>query len=106
MANMDEYRKFVNGKNPDILCEILSSETDFVYQDWLKISKEQIKTDIGTAIEQKLREVYSAIFVDRDDRYQAYPETRIGDMKFTAQTRQDIMNMVALLAPCAEYDWE
>lgn len=106
MANMDEYREFVNGKNPDILCEILSSETDFVYQDWLRISNVQTNTEIGTAIEQKLREVYSAIFVDRDDRYRAYPETCIGDMKFTAQTRQEIMNMVALLAPCAEYDWE
>lgn len=106
MTNMDEYRKFVNGKNPDILCEILSSETDFVYQDWLQIPKAEIHTDIGAALEQKLREVYSAIFVDRDDRYRAYSETHIGDMKFTTQTRQEIMNMVALLAPCAEYDWE
>lgn len=106
MVDMDEYKRFVSGKNPDLLCEILSSETDFVYQDWLQIPKEEIEKDIKAAIDQKLREVYNALFVDREDRYRAYSEKHVGDMTFTAQTRREVMNMVALLAPCAEYDFE
>ncbi len=55
---------------------------------------------------QSHREVYNALFVDKEDRYRAHSEKHVGDMTFTAQTRRDVMNMVALLAPCAEYDFE
>lgn len=106
MADMDEYKRFIRGENPDVLCKILSSEGDYVYQDWLKIPKEEISKDLGAAIDNRLQKIYNALFADREDRYSSFSETCIGEMRFTAQTRREVMNMVALLAPCAEYDWE
>ena len=104
MSDMEAYSKFIAGENFDVLCKVLSCMTDYTYQDWLGIRKAD-HTDIDSAVMERIKEVYHAVFADTGNKYRANFETRVGEMSFTEQTRQEIMNIATLLAPCAEYDF-
>ena len=102
MSDMDAYTKFIVGENFDILCKVLSCMTDYTYQDWLGVRKEEF-INIDTAVMEKIKEVYDTIFATRGNENRVNLEKRIGAMTFTEQTRREIMDIAALLAPCAEY---
>ena len=104
------YTDFVSGKNSTPLLEIFRKDDG----DYFNISQllnrnesysnENLsKDDVCVKAENKINEVYHALFVQ--DYSQSTRELHIGSLKFTIETRNNIMRTVSLLSGFADYSF-
>lgn len=105
MVDAKVYGEFVAGNRTDLLCEILLTSADYINLHWLGVTDKIAPDDISDTIKSQLEKVYDALFGKHND-YSMYNGIRIGEMNFTTQVKRDMLDMVALLASCAEYDFD
>lgn len=114
MYDIGLYSKFTSGLAPDVMIEILSKPHVRLRIDFLLFSQETYDSENQTinclegnetaSLSDRLREVYSAIFSTASIRY--HREVTIGKMTFEHSTRHCIEEIVSMLAPQSEYQFE
>ena len=79
---------------------------DFVRYDLLGINRanEVSESEIQKEIETKIKEIYSTLFSPGE--FEMIREKRIGEMSFSENTRNEMLETVSLLSKRADYDIE
>lgn len=100
------FRDFIDGKNFSPLISILASNDDGIYICNKLLNDNETYTDsedkIKVKVTDKLKDVYNALFIEE---YQAGKyQINIGELEFSKKTRQDLLSIVSLLSPYADYD--
>ena len=95
MADLDGYKEFIQGKKPDILFEIIGNVNDYIRYDLLGITN---ANEVGES------EIYFTLF--SLGGFDMIREKRIGQMLFTENTRNEILETASLLSKYANYDIE
>lgn len=101
MVDMEAYDRFVAGEGCEQLCDILTRSqliSDFV--DYF-VSRNAADTPI-----EIVKCAYRALFAPSDETLLRGQGETVGSMRFTDRSRHDLMEMVALLSPAAEYDFD
>ena len=106
MADLDGYKEFIQGKKPDILFEIIGNVNDYIRYDLLGITNanEVGESEILKEVENKITEIYFTLF--SLGGFDMIREKRIGQMLFTENTRNEILETASLLSKYANYDIE
>jgi len=104
MADLDGYKKFILGKNPDTLLRIIDNIGEFMRFDLLGITGRNSESDICKEAEDKIIEIYTILF--SPGGFDIIREKRIGQMAFTESTRNEILETASLLSKHANYDIE
>lgn len=114
MADINKYVEFVLGNDPGPLVDILSMTNVGLTQDPpINILEEEYDTEAQVIKSRRTPEntitpterliaIYHALFSEAFD----IPNHRvaIANMRFTAETRRAVKEMIALLAPCSNYN--
>ena len=106
MADLDGYKEFILGKNSEIIFKIIGNMNDFVRYDLLGINRANgvSESEIQKEIETKIKEIYSTLFSPGE--FEMIREKRIGEMSFSENTRNEMLETVSLLSKRADYDIE
>ena len=114
MADINKYVEFVSGNDPGPLVDILSMTNVGLTQDPpINILEEEYDAEAQVIKSRRTPEntitpterliaIYHALFSEAFD----IPNHRvaIANMRFTAETRRVVKEMIALLAPCSNYN--
>lgn len=99
------YDEFINGRNPRPLIDILNKEES---DDWLLSSllnrDESFKNEENKKYvtpEQKIKELYNAIFVDD---YMKMCSKNLGDYVFNNESKNFIISVSSMLSNYADYN--
>ena len=112
MHNFQTYRDCIDGKNAETMIRILEYASNGIYQGFLLGPNEKQEDDFQKedgrktvkSYAQKLEEVHHALFVETfDDEVR---ELTIGKMSFSSETRKNVMDILTLLSPFADYRFE
>mgnify|MGYP006911729209 FL=1 len=114
MYDIDLYNRFMAGLTPDPMIGILLSPNVGLRVDFLLSRQETYDSEsqvINYAGEEtpillsdRLREVYAALFSKPSGRYRR--EVTIGSMTFEKSTRRCLEEIVSMLSPQSEYQFE
>lgn len=100
MADMDAYNSFVAGESCEQLCEILTRSQIITYFVGWFVAHDATDTPI-----EIVKRAYKALFAPSDEVSLRVQGEVVGLMRFTDRSRQNLMEIVALLSPSAEYDF-
>mgnify|MGYP007050411258 CR=1 FL=1 len=100
MADMDAYNSFVAGESCEQLCEILTRSQIITYFMGWFVAHDDTDTPI-----EIVKRAYKALFAPSDEVSLRVQGEVVGLMRFTDRSRQNLMEIVALLSPSAEYDF-
>ena len=112
MSDMTSYNKFLSGKDCGPLLEILLNPNIRINTKWLCNQNENFdeneclfKSRDGNSVllEDRLKEVYDAIF--KNSRGNGYREIDIGQLSFSENTRNAIIEITSLLSPNSDYEF-
>lgn len=109
LHNQSQYEDFINGKDSSPLHDVIKSNDIAIsaFSDLLEENETYHLSQNGhqnlhiVPVEDKLNEVYNALFVYQYTN-QNY-EKRIGKIKFTAETKSDLLKAISTLSPYASY---
>ena len=111
MKDIKTYNNFITGSYPDILYKILvnserTSISQFLLADneWFSDDKNVKASDIVVSLEERLNEVYTAMFPKISSNY-GNP-IRIGKISFSPRTRIKFNKIISLLSPFCNYQFE
>lgn len=114
MTDINKYLEFVAGNDPGPLSDILSMPNiglmqnppinihEEEYDAEAQIIKNRRTPEDTITPAERLISIYRALFSEAFDVHNY--RTVIANMRFTAETRQAVKEMVALLAPCSNYN--
>ncbi len=101
MVDMDAYNRFIAGEGCEQLCDILThSQLISSFAGWL-VARDAIDTPI-----EIVKCAYRVLFAPSDEILLRVRGETVGLMHFTDRSHHDLMEMVALLSPAAEYDFD
>ncbi len=101
MVDMDAYDRFVAGEGCEQLCDVLTrSQLTSYFVDWF------VARDAADAPIEIVKCAYKVLFAPSDEVLLRVQGEVVGLMRFTDRSRQNLMEIVALLSPAAEYDFD
>lgn len=103
ITDFERYEAFVSGKDTTPLIEVLGEKKDNNFSDLLdsKVSRVSEDERVITSVEEKLKEVYDAVFVNS---YSESPYCKqIGKLQFDEEVRKFVMNIVGLFSRYADF---
>lgn len=101
MADMDAYDRFVAGEGCEHLCDVLTHSHLIDHFVGLFVARDATDTPI-----EIVKCAYKALFAPSDEVLLRVQGEVVGLMRFTNRSRQNLMEIVALLSPSAEYDFD
>ena len=112
MSDITSYKNFISGKDCGPLLEILLSPNIRMNTKLLCNQNENFdesenlfkRSDSNSiSLEDRLKEVYNAIF--KNSRGNGYHEINIGQLSFSENTRNIIIEITSLLSPNSDYEF-
>lgn len=101
------FSSFINGHDSSPMIEILSSEEISIYKQFLRQNetfdpKENNSSLLHIKPEDKLQEIYNALFVELYDKNET--QKYIGSVSFNKSTRAYLLRIISLLSDFADFD--
>lgn len=103
LTDAKRFENFVNGKDCTPLLDFQKCFSMGCFADWALDHDEKTSGDNSAVIKKKIKEIYDAIFVEKneDESYRL-----IGDMYFDKETKNSVMCIAGLMSSSASFDEE
>lgn len=111
MYDFRAYRDCIDGKDSETMLEILEYASSSIYKGFFLESNErrpnnsrsEEQNNVVKSYTKRYEEVYYALFVESfGDEVR---ELTIGQMSFSSETRKNVMDILTLLSPFADYQF-
>lgn len=103
LTDTERFENFVNGKDCTPLLDFQERFRTYCFADWALDRDEKTSGDNSAVIENTIKEIYDAIFVEKyeDESYRL-----IGSMYFDKKTKNSVMCIAGLMSSSASFDEE